>query len=175
MKIEEIKELIDLCSKKSIAELEVELKTGKVRILTYHKPAKVEYLAGASGSPTGAAGQMVATPDSAQAQPSATSPVTAPTPSVNPAAPVAAAEKDAAPSGRVITSPMVGTFYSAPSPDAPPFVEEGQQVNAETVVCIVEAMKLMNEIKAETTGRIKRVLLENGQPVEYNQPLFELE
>ena len=71
-----------------------------------------------------------------------------------------------------ITSPMVGTFYSAPAPDAPPYVKKGDQVSNDSVVCIVEAMKLMNEIEAEVKGEIVEVLVENGQLVEYGQPLF---
>ena len=71
-----------------------------------------------------------------------------------------------------ITSPIVGTFYRSPSPDKPPYVEEGDRVSDSTVVCIVEAMKLMNEIQAETSGEIIKIYVENGQPVEYGQPLF---
>ncbi len=77
--------------------------------------------------------------------------------------------------GETINSPIVGTFYSAAAPGSPAFVKAGDEVNEETVVCIVEAMKVMNEIKAEKRGRIKRVLAENATPVEYGQPLFELE
>lgn len=73
-----------------------------------------------------------------------------------------------------ITSPIVGTFYRSPSPDKPSYVSEGSQVSPETVVCIVEAMKLMNEIQAETSGEIVKIYVENGQPVEYGQPLFGL-
>ncbi len=71
-----------------------------------------------------------------------------------------------------ITSPIVGTFYSAPSPDKPAYVSVGDQVSESTVVCIIEAMKLMNEIQAETTGEVAKIYVENGQPVEYGQPLF---
>jgi acetyl-CoA carboxylase biotin carboxyl carrier protein len=74
-----------------------------------------------------------------------------------------------------IRSPMVGTFYVAPSPDSPPFVNVGQDVGKDDVVCILEAMKVMNEIKAEVEGRIAEVLVENGEPVEYGQPLFRVE
>ncbi len=74
-----------------------------------------------------------------------------------------------------ITSPIVGTFYLAPSPDAQPFVKPGDKVGPETVVCIVEAMKVMNEVKAEVSGVIRRILVENGTPVEFGQPLFEIE
>jgi acetyl-CoA carboxylase biotin carboxyl carrier protein len=73
-----------------------------------------------------------------------------------------------------IQSPMVGTFYSAPSPDSPPFVSVGQQVTHDTVICIIEAMKVMNELKAETSGTVVEVLAENGKPVQYGQPLYRL-
>lgn len=75
----------------------------------------------------------------------------------------------------IIKSPMVGTFYKSPATDSPPYVEEGQTVNKGQVLCIVEAMKLMNEIEADIKGKIISVLVENGQPVEYGEPLFELE
>ena len=75
----------------------------------------------------------------------------------------------------VIKSPMVGTFYRSPAPDAPPFVEVGQDIDVGQVVCILEAMKLMNEIKSEVAGRIAEILIENGSPVEYGQPLFVVE
>ncbi|MFH1740781.1 MAG: acetyl-CoA carboxylase biotin carboxyl carrier protein [bacterium] len=74
----------------------------------------------------------------------------------------------------VIISPMVGTFYRAPAPDADPFVEMGHDVGEDTVVCILEAMKVMNEIKAGVRGKVAAILVENGQPVEYNQPLFHI-
>ena len=75
----------------------------------------------------------------------------------------------------IINSPMVGTFYRTPAPDAPPFVEAGQDIEVGQVVCIIEAMKLMNEIKSETAGRVLDVLVENGSPVEFGQPLFAIE
>ncbi len=74
-----------------------------------------------------------------------------------------------------IKSPMVGTFYRAPAPDADPFVEEGDEIQKEQVICIIEAMKLMNEIKSEVNGRIKEILVENGQAVEFDQPMFLIE
>lgn len=91
-----------------------------------------------------------------------------------PAAPAAAKEAAAAPA-RTIDSPLVGTFYRAASPDADTFVNVGDRVTADTVVAIIEAMKVMNEIKAEKSGVIKEVLVENGQPVEFGQPLFVIE
>lgn len=102
-------------------------------------------------------------------------PAPAPAPA---AAPVPKAEGEPAPAAEAddelfkITSPIVGTFYSAPGPDKEPYVKAGSKVSPETVVCIVEAMKLMNEIQAETTGEVVKIYVENGQPVEYGQPLF---
>lgn len=83
-------------------------------------------------------------------------------------------ESELEPAGDFITSPMVGTFYLAPSPESPPFVEKGTEVNNESVVCIIEAMKVMNEIQAEMSGEILEVLIENGQSVEFGQPLFKI-
>jgi acetyl-CoA carboxylase biotin carboxyl carrier protein len=90
------------------------------------------------------------------------------------AAPVAAPEVAAVPAGKEITSPMVGTFYSAPSPDSPSFVSVGQAVTPDTVICIIEAMKVMNEIKAEVSGVVTEVLAENGKPVQFGQALFRV-
>ena len=90
-------------------------------------------------------------------------------PAASTSAPAAAAPAD---SGHTVTSPIVGTFYRAPSPDADAFVQVGQHVNAGDTLCIVEAMKLMNEIESDVTGTIIKILVENGQPVEYNQPIF---
>ena len=88
------------------------------------------------------------------------------------AAPVAAAAEEAVPEGHVVRSPMVGTFYRAPAPGAKNFAEVGQSVNAGDTLCIIEAMKLLNEIEADQGGVIKAILVENGQPVEYGEPLF---
>ena len=103
----------------------------------------------------------------------------APAPVAAAALPAVPAASSAAPApaaaAPAITSPIVGTFYFAPAPDAPPFVRPGDTVGPDTVVCIVEAMKVMNEVKAETSGVIRRLLVENGTPVEFGQPLFELE
>lgn len=107
--------------------------------------------------------------------PAVSAPVAAPAAAVSsPAAAVAAAETAADPDAGLfkITSPIVGTFYRSPGPDKDPFVTEGSSVSADTTVCIVEAMKLMNEIQAETSGEIVKIYVENGQPVEYGQALF---
>ena len=79
------------------------------------------------------------------------------------------------PTGETIDSPMVGTFFATPSPESPPFVSPGDSVTADTVICIIEAMKVFNEIKAERGGTVKRVLVDSGETVEFGQPLFELE
>ncbi len=105
----------------------------------------------------------------------------APAPPAGPLPPAAAAPAEPAPSsvaepdtGKFITSPMVGTFYTASSPENPPYVKTGDTVSSDTIVCIIEAMKIMNEIQAEQGGEIAEVLVENGQPVEYGQRLFRL-
>lgn len=97
-----------------------------------------------------------------------------PSPQALPAAPAAPAPAPAAPTGPEIKSPMVGTFYAASSPEAAPFVSVGQEVTPDTVVCIIEAMKVMNEVKAETSGVIAEVCAENGKPVQFGQALFRL-
>ena len=94
------------------------------------------------------------------------------TPAAAPTVDAAAPAKDDVPEGHVVKSPMVGTFYQAPSPGAAPFVDVGQQVNVGDTLCIIEAMKLLNQIEADQSGTIKAILVENGQPVEYDQPLF---
>lgn len=109
---------------------------------------------------------MMASPHVALAGPPATAAAAAPE--------TAPADKPAAedPDLHKIESPMVGTFYTSPSPDAAPFVEAGAIINSETVICLVEAMKIFNEIKAECSGTIEKVLVKNGEPVEFGQPLF---
>ena len=101
----------------------------------------------------------------------AMAPAAAPAPTAAPAAPAAAADDGLTP----IPSPLVGTFYRAGSPDADPFVAVGSRVNKDTVVCIIEAMKVMNEIKAETSGVIKKILVENATAVQFGQPMFLIE
>jgi acetyl-CoA carboxylase biotin carboxyl carrier protein len=103
-------------------------------------------------------------------------PVAAPIPATPVAAPIPATPAAApVPEGTEVKSPMIGTFYLKPSPDAEPFVEVGAKVDADTVVCIIEAMKVMNEIKAEVKGTIIEVLMEEGKPVEYGQGLFRID
>jgi acetyl-CoA carboxylase biotin carboxyl carrier protein len=108
------------------------------------------------------------------AAPAPAAPAAAPAPAASAGAPAAAAPAPAA-TGKVIKSPIVGTFYASPSPDAAAFVKVGDQVGPDTVVCIVEAMKVFNEVPAEMSGKIVAVLVETGDAVEYGQPLFRLE
>ena len=148
MDIRKIKKLIELLEESGINELEIQEGEESVRISR--------------------GGSAQAAPQPAAPQPAAPAP--APEPAPEPEQPQAAPE----PEGHLVRSPMVGTFYSAPSPDAPPFVEEGQAVQAGDVLCIVEAMKMMNQIEADKSGTIKSVLVENGEPVEFDQPLFSI-
>ncbi len=152
MDLKDIKAIIDLMKKNSVTEFELEKQDFKIRLKR-----------GANGAATA---QVYDDPAPlAYAQSSAGIP----------AAPVAvAAAAPAANSELEIKSPMIGTFYRAPSPESAPYVEVGAEVNPETVVCIIEAMKVMNEIKAEAKGVITQVLVENAKPVEFGQPLFKI-
>jgi acetyl-CoA carboxylase biotin carboxyl carrier protein len=150
--LKDIKAIIDLMRKNSVSEFELEKQDFKIKLkragnggsAVYDEPTVVAY----------------APPPVAIAAPGA-----------------AAAPAPAAPAGTVeqeIKSPMIGTFYRAPSPESAPYIEVGTEVNPETVVCIIEAMKVMNEIKAETKGVVTQVLVENAKPVEFGQPLFRV-
>jgi acetyl-CoA carboxylase biotin carboxyl carrier protein len=155
MDLRKLKKLIDLVQESGIAELEITEGEEKVKIVKGGAAAMV------------AAAPMVA-PVAAPA-PAAARPAAAQT-----AAAAPAGEAAAAPEGHVVKAPMVGTFYRSPSPDAKAFVEVGQAVKEGDTICIIEAMKLMNEIEADASGSVKAILVENGQPVEYGQPLFIL-
>ena len=148
MDLRKLKTLIDLVAESGIAELEVTEGEDRVRIAKFSP---------APAAPT-----------------SSTTVMAAPAPaSAAPAAPVPAPEP--VPTGHVVKSPMVGTFYRSPSPGAAAFVELGQTVKPGDTLCIIEAMKLLNEIEAEVGGVVKEILVENGQPVEYGQPLFVID
>ena len=152
MDLRKLKKLIDLVQESGIGEIEITEGEEKVRISRQ-----------ASGGPpvlmAAPALQAMPMPAAAGAAAPATS------------EPAAAAE----PKGHTLKSPMVGTFYRAPSPGAPSFVEVGQTVSKGQTLCIIEAMKLLNEIESDVAGTIKAILVENGQPVEYGQPLFLIE
>ncbi|OIN13747.1 acetyl-CoA carboxylase biotin carboxyl carrier protein [Oceanisphaera psychrotolerans] len=154
MDIRKIKKLIELVEESGIAELEISEGEESVRISRYGNP-----------------GQVMQPQYQMQAAPAPAAPAAAP------AAPAAPAAEAAAPamSGHVMRSPMVGTFYRASSPGAKNFAEVGQTVNAGDTLCIVEAMKMMNQIEADKSGVIKAILIDNGQPVEFDEPLFIIE
>jgi acetyl-CoA carboxylase biotin carboxyl carrier protein len=145
MDLRKLKKLIDLVQESGISELEVSEGEEKVRIAKYSSGAPAYHMA----PPAMQAGAGLAVP-----------------------APVAAPAVPAEPEGHLVKAPMVGTFYRAASPDSKNFVEVGDVVAQGAALCIIEAMKLMNEIEADAAGSIKAILVENGQPVEYGQPLF---
>lgn len=151
MDLRKLKTLIDLVSESNVSELEITEAEGKVRIVK-----------------GGGAMPMVAY---------APAPMAAPVvQSAAQAAPVAAAPAaPAAPAGHVVKSPMVGTFYRSPSPGAKPFVEIGSQIKEGDTICIIEAMKILNEIEADKSGTVVQMLSDNGEAVEYGQPLFVIE
>ena len=164
MDLKDIKVIVDLMKKNAVSEFEMEEGDFKIKLKRESgKPRKGETVVVQEAAP------MIL--PAAAATPAAV-PVAAATPA--PAAPAPAAPAPAA-EGPEVKSPMIGTFYRKPSPDADSFVEVGSVVEPETVVCIIEAMKVMNEIKAEVKGTIAEVLLEDGKPVEYGQALFRIE
>ena len=151
MDLKDIKAIIDLMKKNSITEFELERQDSKIRLKR-----------GLNGGSNAQPEDYVPSNPGGVPQPVALSNVPPPPP-----LPVSTGEID-------IKSPMIGTLYRAPSPEATNYIEVGSSVNAETVVCIIEAMKVMNEIKAETSGVITQILVENGKPVEFGQPLFKV-
>lgn len=158
MDLRKLKTLIDLVSESNISELEITEADGKVRIVKAD-PAAAAVAAQPVYAPAPAAPVVLAAaPAAAAAAPAATAPAAAP-----------------AETGHVVKSPMVGTFYRASSPNAKPFAEVGQTVKEGEAICIIEAMKIMNEIEADKSGTITKVLCENGQAVEFGQPLFVIE
>ena len=147
--IKEIKAIIDLMKKNDLSVFEIEKEGFRLKLQRGASP-QPPAAAAAAAAPSAKAGSAVAEAAPAAARPIETVPL-----------------KD-------IVSPMVGTFYRAASPDAPPFVDIGKAVTEDTVVCIIEAMKVMNEIKAETSGVIAEIIAENGKPVQFGQPLFRV-
>lgn len=155
MDLRKLKKLIDLVQESGIAELEITEGEERVRI--------------ARGGVVNVTPPLATTAAAAPALPAPAMP--APAPAANPPA-AATAEPAAGQQGHVVKSPMVGTFYRSPAPDAKPFIEVGGAVKEGETICVIEAMKLMNEIEADASGTIKAILVENGQPVEYGQALF---
>ena len=149
--LKEIRSLIDLMKKNGIAVFKLEKENFKITLKTNE------------------AGQPILQGYSPMA-----APVPAPTPTAAPLSTTEAPPAAPAPSGPEVKSPMVGTYYASPSPDSPPFITVGQQITPDSVVCIVEAMKVMNEVKAEVSGTVAEICTENGKPVQFGQTLFRL-
>jgi acetyl-CoA carboxylase biotin carboxyl carrier protein len=152
MDLRKLKTLIDLVSESNVSELEITEAEGKVRIVK-GGPAGVQALAAPAAMPVAAA----------------------PAPALAPAAAPVAPAAPEVPKGHIVKSPMVGTFYRSSAPGAKPFIEVGSQVKEGETICIIEAMKILNEIEADKAGTITQILCENGQAVEYGQPLFVIE
>jgi acetyl-CoA carboxylase biotin carboxyl carrier protein len=155
MDLRKLKTLIDLVSESNISELEITEADGKVRIVK------------SDGA--------VAAPMVMMAAPAAAAPAATPAAAAAPVAAAAPAPTVVEETGRIVKSPMVGTFYRAAGPNAKPFVEVGQAIKEGEAICIIEAMKIMNEIDADVAGTVTKILCENGQPVEFGQPLFVVE
>ncbi|MET0645211.1 MAG: acetyl-CoA carboxylase biotin carboxyl carrier protein [Pyrinomonadaceae bacterium] len=170
LNIEELRELTDLFSAHGLTDFEFE--NADIRIRLSRNPAPAASQGFHAPAPAPSPQSLMHSAQSLGAQPPQAS--AAPAGSEGAAATTAVSTPAEAPEEElhVITSPIVGTFYRASSPQADPFVKVGSQVEPDSVVCIIEAMKLMNEIQAETTGTIAKIYVENGQPVEYGQPLF---
>ena len=157
MDLRKLKTLIDLVAESSISELEITEAEGRVRIVKAPPPS-------AQPAPVAQVVQIPAgQPAAAAVQASAA------------AAPAQQAAASAPSHGKTVKSPMVGTLYRAPNPEADPFVTVGSTVKVGDTLCIIEAMKLMNEIESEFAGTVVEILVENGQPIEYGQPLFVIE
>lgn len=164
MDLRKLKTLIDLVSESNVHELEITEAEGTVRIVK-----------GPVAAPAAAPVQTIQIPQQVYAAAPAAAPVAAAPAAAPAAAAPAAPAAEAAVSGTPVKSPMVGTFYRASGPGAKAFVEVGSSVNVGDTLCIVEAMKIMNEIEAEVAGTVKQILCENGQGVEYGQVLFVIE
>ncbi len=156
MDVEQIKQLIELMVEHDLSRLEIQ--EGETHILLKRGTTPIVQAVSAAMPPAAA-------PAAPPAQP-------APAPPAEPTAAESAEPPQPAANEVFIRSPMVGTFYAAPDPESPPFVKVGDMVTPDTVVCLIEAMKVFNEIKAEVSGRITRVLVNNAEAVEYDQPLF---
>ena len=163
--MDELRELIALLRDNGLAELELEREDFRVRL---RREGTTVY-GGGGGGAAFTLSEMVRNPaDGSAPAPAASSATPPPAPPKAPAEAAASENQDL----HIIPSPIVGTFYRSPSPSAEPFVKIGTNVEPQSVVCIIEAMKLMNEIQAEASGEVVKIYVENGQPVEYGQPLF---
>jgi acetyl-CoA carboxylase biotin carboxyl carrier protein len=151
MDIRKVKKLIELLEESDVAEIEIHEGEESVRISRASSVAPTTLAPPPAGMHAAVAPMQPAAPE---------------------VAPARGATRPPEPEGHLIRSPMVGTFYRAPSPGAKPFVVEGQSVSNGETLCIIEAMKILNQIECDTSGKVVQILVENGQPVEYNEPLF---
>ncbi len=163
MEIDDIRKIVELMAENDVRELEMEDRKGKIRLVRGNPQTPVTVVS--APAPLQSLAPMMA--------PVAVPPTTSPA-LVN-GQDIRADQTQHIDTGLKIVSPMVGTFYRSPSPEAKAYIEVGAVVEKEDVVCIVEAMKMMNEIRAEIRGRVVKILVENGQPIEFEQPLFLLE
>ena len=161
MDIRKIKKLIELLEESSLTEIEIVEGEESVRLSR----------GGTVGSPPAMQAPIPANVQAAAWSAPSAAPSAAAVPSAPPAAPESEPQ-DSIPEGELVRAPMVGTFYDAPNPEADPFVSLGQQVSAGETMCIIEAMKMFNQIEAEVSGTVVAILVENGQPVEFDQSLF---
>ncbi|WP_294946393.1 acetyl-CoA carboxylase biotin carboxyl carrier protein [Sulfurivirga sp.] len=159
MDLRSIRKLLEIVQSHDIAEIEIKEGDTNIRITKQKEPVVMQ-----------APAQQVV-----QAAPAAAPAPAATAPAADSSAPVPAKNDAAEESGYVVKSPMVGTFYAAPAPDADPFVQVGDHVSVGDTLCIIEAMKIMNPIEAEVSGTIKKILVQNAEPVEFGQPLFVIE
>ncbi len=156
MDLRKIKKLIELLEESNLAEIEIHEGEESVRLMRQHPPSSQPQMIHVPPATAPAAAAASAAPTSRLADEN----------DANPSA------GDALPAGEVVRSPMVGTYYGAPNPESPPFVSVGSQVNSGDALCLVEAMKMFNQIEAEFSGEVVAVLVEDGQPVEFDEPLF---
>jgi len=154
MDTRKLKKLIDLLQQSDVAEIEIHEGEESIRI-SRHGTVPQSLIMSAPPQPQAFAATVPSTP------------LPTPEPAISTA--------DNEPEEKLVRSPMVGTFYCTPAPGSEPFIQEGEQVKAGDVLCIIEAMKILNQIESEKEGTVKRIIAENGQPVEYNQPLFVIE
>lgn len=159
MDIRKIKKLIELLEESSLTEIEIVEGEESVRLAR-------------GGSDSAAPVPFYAAPPPAQQSAPAPAPAPAPAEGTSSALPPSPSQEESVPEGEIVRAPMVGTFYASSGPEADPFVSKGQQVNEGDTLCIIEAMKMFNQIEAEVSGTVVAILVENGQPVEFDEPLF---
>jgi acetyl-CoA carboxylase biotin carboxyl carrier protein len=172
--LQQLERIFELMEKHEVSEFEWERKGERLKLKTRHASSENAFV-GMAGPTLAGLSSYRLSPELVQSEKAISAPAATPVTSVP--TPVAGASKSAVanPNQKQVVSPFVGTFYRSPSPEADAYVREGQGVKRGDVLCIIEAMKLMNEIEAEFTGKVVSVLVENGQPVEFGEPLFIIE